>query len=446
MGFEKLEDEDEFREYLKEKLIPREYVRIPSEYLEPVTPETIKTSWFFEPRPRLVKTEDKKEEGQNMITDGYYINHESRLVFSTAYQMSQNRPERAVKVMVVGPSGYGKTLMPRLLAEKTGMRFMRMNCASVRDPEEWFGYREARDGSTVFVRSRLIETLEEGNAVILLDEFNRLEPWLTNTLFPLLDDDGKTHVHDQEFKIGPNVIVAATINVGYKFTGTFEMDEALGNRFELFLEVNPMPKNEEEKVLMVQCGLTFNDSAKVVKMANMLREREVVCSTRSTLAIANLMRAGMTVREAFEAVVITRIPEEVGGNNLRKSMFDMVNVELGILGKRKIEHDVFDDGLALDAVATSQVLESGGLKDYKCTFSIEKATRESEFFPAINVIKVLRRIEFVNSGLLTLKEAKDILELLKGGEVFTAFVHDGSNIQRHVDDLAQLGVTLEFTQ
>jgi Holliday junction resolvasome RuvABC ATP-dependent DNA helicase subunit len=288
-----------------------------------------------------VETTVKENEVAPAVTNGYYISPEARLVFTSAKRLSEARPERAVKLMMVGASGYGKTTLPRQFAERTGMNFLRMNCATIRDPEEWFGYREAREGTTVFVRSSFARAIEEGNIVIVLDEFNRLEPWLHNTLFPLLDDDGRTVVHEEEFSIGPNVVVVGTINTGYRYTGTFELDEALYNRFDLVLEVVAMPHNEEVRVLEARTGIEKNLAVDIVKMANRLRTMAVACSTRTTLLVAAMVSVGMSMREAYESAVIKRIPADNAGVNLRKQALDAVNVNLGVLSEHSIKGDVF---------------------------------------------------------------------------------------------------------
>lgn len=383
----------------------------------------------FNPKLKLLPQEEEMS-----LVNGYSINHESRLVFSTALELSKKKPERAVKIMIVGPSGYGKTTLPRLFAEKAEMKYMRMNCASIRDPEEWFGFREAKDGSTVFIRSQLITRLEEGNLVLVLDEFNRLEPWLTNTLFPLLDDDGRTVVHDEVFAIGPNVIVVATINQGYKYTGTFELDEALSNRFELFLEVGPLNTTQEQDVLVTQQNITASEAKQIVKMANMMREKEVNCSTRSTLAVAALVSSGMTVREAFEVSVLTRIPEDLGGNNLRKAMVDMVNVEIGYLQKRVLTNDIF--GGLDDTPAPSQEYQLA--PHQQCVLS----RVWGGFFNKISVIKLLRTIPF-ESGFLGLKEAKDVAESLGNGLTITMTIAWNVDLKPYKEKLDNLDIRLE---
>ncbi len=334
--------------------------------------------------------------------EGYFISREARLVFSTAKNMSDARPARAVKIMMVGESGYGKTTLPRIFAEVAGYSFLRMNCATVRDPEEWFGYREARDGSTVFVKSEFAKALEKGHLVVVLDEFNRLEPWLHNTLFPLLDDDGATIVHDEAFRIGPNVIVVGTINLGYKYTGVFELDEALLNRFEFLLEVGPIPHAEEVKVLEKRTGVEKEVASVIVKTSNILRQNDVVCSTRTSLLVANMVVAGMDIREAFESAVVRRIPSDNTGNNLRKSVVDLVNVALGTLEDREVPNDVFGSGgerVVSSKAHLIQLYRSEGVGS----------------IGMVTLITLIRRLPFV-VGAPSLREAQQLAERIQAGE------------------------------
>lgn len=380
---------------------------------------------FHELRPEV-------KEKTMTTKNGYYIGQDARLIFNTAYRMSQAAPDTAIKIMMLGASGNGKTTLPRIFSQAVGMDFYRMNCAKVRDPEEWFGYREARDGSTVFIRSHFITLLEKGNLVVVLDEFNRVEPWLHNTLFPLLDDDGYTVVHDQEFRIGPNVIVVATINTGYRYTGVFELDEALYNRFHLVLELNSLPPAEEIEVLCQRTGLTVPDARPVVKMANILREKDVVCSTRTTLTIASLMAAGMTIREAFEYTVVRRLPQEMGGNNYRKNIVDQLNSEIGVYQKREIESDVFGE-----MKGDSQSPEG------TVVVFLKRDLSSGDHFPNVQVIKALRALDYP-SGPLSLREANNWAIEISGGETVAMVIRDTVDVVALSKTLLPFGVTVEI--
>ena len=393
------------------------------------------------PAPKIIKGKDKG------ALNGYYIDEETRRVFTTAHKMSTSNPDSAVKVMMVGPSGYGKTTVPKLFAQATGMNFYRMNCATVRDPEEWFGYREAVDGSTKFFRSEFAKAIEAGNLVVVLDEFNRLEPWLHNTLFPLLDDDGKTVVHDEEFKIGPNVIVVGTINNGYRYTGTFELDEALLNRFEFIIEVGPMPANQEKKVLKARTNIDAERASGIVKAAADLRRLDVVCSTRTTLLVSSMVVAGLTIREAFQNSVVNRIPNDDSAYTLRKDVIDSLNMNCGTLEDRTLTEDVFAE--------TPPVVEEPVVVDetpvQALTFSIEQKMMgtEVQYVRLAKVLKSLGALEDDGrTSIIPLKEAADMAkEVQRGGSIKVTvpatghYVNSATALANIVADLQECGVT-----
>lgn len=277
-----------------------------------------------------------------MVLDGFYYPPDVKRVFTAAEKMAKKLG--VVTVLMVGPSGYGKTTMPKRFAEKTGRNHVRVNCAAIRDPEEWFGFREAEEGSTVFDPSEFARCIQQGNSVIVLDEVNRLEPWLHNTLFPLLDDDRGTEIHNQRFDVADNTIFVMTLNQGVEFTGTFELDQAFINRVHMTVHVGPPPEQAEVEILEARVGIPESDAQKIVRTAIKLRdiiergEADVDCSTRATIRIAQLMQAGLTIREAFHDVI-----EAASGDiETRKRMADQINMELSTMPKKGMKDSVFD--------------------------------------------------------------------------------------------------------
>lgn len=260
----------------------------------------------------------------------FYVDDAHAEIFSTATEMLANNPTRPVRILMSGPSGYGKTSLPEFYAKEVGLNFYRMNCAAIRDPEEWFGQRSARDGSTYFEDNEFIKRVTEGGHVIVLDEFNRIEPWLANTLYPLLDDAASTNVYNQDYKVGPNVVFVMTINLGYQFSGTFSVDSALMNRIDMFCEVGAMPFDKETNLLTSRFSITSENAAKIVETAKKIRDLEVVeCSTRTTLQIARAVENGMSLRAAFQHIVVMRCLQISGSDSSRKNVIDAINVSLG---------------------------------------------------------------------------------------------------------------------
>lgn len=272
---------------------------------------------------------------------GYYVSPNAQRVFETAARMLQADPYTAVKILMTGESGYGKTTIAQKMARLLGLGYFRMNCAAVRDPSEWFFDIEVKtvivktpDGytavpETIFTLSEFAERVASGNCVIVLDEFNRLESNMHNTLFPLLDDDGCTRLHHIDFRVGPNVLFVGTVNLGAKFSGTFLLDDALTNRFDMLLPVKPLPEQTEISVLQNRVGILDSTADVIVSLATVLRENGYDCSTRDTLKISKLVNAGMPTRDAFEFVIVSRIPDDESNAPVLKAVTDLTNRYLG---------------------------------------------------------------------------------------------------------------------
>lgn len=264
---------------------------------------------------------DKNDESvASEWADKIYIKPKDRKVFEVVKKLSNNKHQN---VMMVGPSGYGKSSVPEQLAKEWGMEFLRWDCATVRDPEEFFGYRGAQDGSTltedgdnIFTKSLFTQKITDGNCVIVLDELNRIDPYISNILFPMLDHAGKTVVAGYEIEIGPNVIFVATVNLGYQFTGTFALDTALVNRFGIKILVGPLPRDIEKKILIGRGNIdeiiANNILAKFDKLRKMneLGTLSVDASTRVSIQIAELVGNGLDMREAFIYVIVNSLDKD----------------------------------------------------------------------------------------------------------------------------------------
>lgn len=264
------------------------------------------------------------EEFPSSIGD-YYVPEEVRLLLSTTCNIVEAGGH--INLLARGASGYGKTSLYEALGQHLGYKVVMINCAAIMDAEQWFGYQEARDGETVFLPSEFSKAVTEGKCVIVLDEANRIEPWLANSLLPMLDHRRRTVVHGQEIVAGPSIVFAHTVNEGVRFAGTHVMDAAYLNRIDAIVEVGQLPINEEVSQLVKRTGIEQKIASQIVNINRTLRntvERNAIdidVSTRSSLKIANLVKHGMSVNKAFEYVVINAAAQED-----RKAIVDVVNV------------------------------------------------------------------------------------------------------------------------
>lgn len=226
-------------------------------------------------------------------------------------------------ILLLGPSGSGKTTMPMLIAGHLGIPVLKMDCGTVRDPEEWFGKRGASGGATYFEPSSLVKAITDG-AVIILDELNRVQPYIQSTLYGILDDTRQVVIHENVVKVNPKTTFIATINEGVKYSGTFRLDEALRQRFDFFVNID-YPDNE----IAVYSSVIERDTAEViltimnqVRILDMQNNWGLDASTRTGMKIAKLMsNFGFDIDEALKYAVYNSIHDAV----VKKNIVDAVN-------------------------------------------------------------------------------------------------------------------------
>lgn len=223
----------------------------------------------------------------------YVIPDDVQGLFRRMDSMAQSKTQ---KVLLKGPHGAGKTEMAMQFAAITGRPMLIMDCANLREPRDWFGYRTVEAGQITWHTSLFVRVLRGGNAVILLDEINRNSPTVNNVLNPLLDARGATYLEElgETIRVGPNVVFFATMNEGSVYTGTHAMDAALRDRWPRVVEVAYLPRDREVSLLMSRTGIDRDAARHLVDIANRIRKRATgidatfsdSLSTRQLLAVA----------------------------------------------------------------------------------------------------------------------------------------------------------------
>jgi len=265
----------------------------------------------------------------------FYISDETRSIVSASLRnlVSFGGGERAVNIMLMGDSGNGKTSLAKEIAKRLNFSFEVVNCALLVEPEDIAVRRDIVGGSTIVRKNPLFERVEKGNCVVLLDELNRVPPNVLNSLLSLLDWRREEVFLGEKLVVGDNVVFIASMNIGPQFTGTFQSDSAIFNRFSVFVNVEIPPIVEEEKILIGQ-GATSEVAAQIV--GTMTKLRVIVpasgISVRTTLGVFALVNGGLSLREAIQAAIINPLFDDE-----RKQMVDAVNGALGTSKSQKTE-------------------------------------------------------------------------------------------------------------
>lgn len=221
-----------------------------------------------------------------------------------------------VNTMMIGPTGTGKTELVMLACEILGIECHVYDMGSMYDPVAGLlgVHRLQEGGESVFDYAKFTQDIQKPG-VVLLDELSRAPVTTNNILFPCLDGRRTLPVEIaggedvRSIKVHEECCFIATANVGAEYTGTMSMDRALVNRF-FPLELDYMPKDAEENVLIERCGVDLGSARNIVSVANVVRslykKSEIGCSlsTRETLMAAELVADGWTPIRAMELVYL----------------------------------------------------------------------------------------------------------------------------------------------
>jgi MoxR-like ATPase len=152
---------------------------------------------------------------------------------------------------VTGPSGCGKTSLGQWIAQETNRPLLIMDCAVVREPRDWFGFRTVKDGAVLWQDTEFVRAIEAGNYVVVLDELNRASSSVLNGLFPLLDHRRRAWIEERQraVTVGANTMFIATTNTGSRYVGAGPLDAALDERFTRVIEMSYLNRQDELALL-----------------------------------------------------------------------------------------------------------------------------------------------------------------------------------------------------
>lgn len=257
----------------------REGVDLPAVAEKPSTTKEEPTTYGFDKltdKPTFsVISESDKAEGSNGVfypkpDQTYIISKQIEGLFKILDESSKKCPQN---VNLIGPHGCGKTELAIQFAAKHNRPMLIMDCANLREARDWFGYKTAKDGTVYWHESQFVRAVQTGSHVILLDELNRANPSLLNTLMPILDARRFTYLEEKgdNILVGPGTVFFATMNEGAGYTGTSALDRAIRDRFPRAVELTYLSERDEVKLLVNRTGLEKDIATRLVQMANKIR-------------------------------------------------------------------------------------------------------------------------------------------------------------------------------
>jgi hypothetical protein len=161
----------------------------------------------------------------------------SRVTIPSLIPNEKSLVENGLNVMLIGPHGTGKTESVRALADRYGLKMVAFSCATLDPYTELVGVPMPRIDSEGREYLKMVRPLAIDEADILFfDELNRARPETQNAVFEIINN-GTINGEPLPKLKG----CWSAINPPGGDYDVDELDPALMDRFDLFLEFKPRP-------------------------------------------------------------------------------------------------------------------------------------------------------------------------------------------------------------
>lgn len=161
-------------------------------------------------------------------------------------------------ILLLGPTRCGKTKAAQSVVKalhKTD-KFFYFNMGSTQDARAMLIGNTflKKESGTFFSPSQFVKAITTKNSFILLDEITRGHHDAWNILMPVIDPTQRYLRLDETessevVHVAEGVTFMATANIGTEYTATKVLDKAMSARFPVKIEMEPLGKNDEIKLL-----------------------------------------------------------------------------------------------------------------------------------------------------------------------------------------------------
>lgn len=222
-------------------------------------------------------------------------------------------------IVLLGHKGTGKTDFAYRLAKAWNCQICKVDCGTLQTGSALFGFEAAEKGATVWRPSAFWKFCQQAIAhpsekfLLVLDELNRMHSKMAESLHGLFDHTRQVSFTTSEgtkvLKMPTNVMTIATRNSGQQYTGVYEMDNALKDRFVPFW-FTYLPEQFEIDMLCQKHGIHEFQAGPIVRIANSMREAEINAnlsyspSPRLTNAAAILVKHNQGVFSSVKSVFL----------------------------------------------------------------------------------------------------------------------------------------------
>ena len=291
----------------------------------------------------MKKTSNKTMDTKTLISNASKLKPVSLVMDDIKWKYMVRSVYRGKNILVVGPTGCGKTLAAQTVANALNRPFFYFNLGATQDARAALigNTHYNKESGTYFSESTFVKAIKTPNAVILLDEVSRAHHDAWNVLMTVLDDIQRYLRLDEKLdsdvvKVAEGVCFIGTANIGNEYTATRVMDRALMSRFPIKIEMSPMDNLTEFNYLKNRFSITDDVSLKILaavcEIAHHTREQvksedskiSNFIPTRSTVEMSELILDGFNLVEISETAIYPNFMTDGGVDSERTYIKQLV--------------------------------------------------------------------------------------------------------------------------
>lgn len=279
------------------------------------------------------------------LKDSINLKPDNLIISDTKWKYLVRSTIYGKNILMVGPTGCGKTLVAQSLAKVLNKKYFYFNMGATQDARSSLIGNTNFDKSTgtVFNESTFVRAIKTPGAVILLDEISRAHHDAWNILMTVLDPLQRYLRLDEKrdnevIAVADGVTFVGTANIGNEYTATRVMDRALMNRFPVKIEMDFLTKEEELNLMVKKYNVDTNDTnvfntiSAICDIASHTRSQVKLddgklsnfLSTRSVGEMTELINDGFSLAEIAEAAIYPEFSNDGGVESERTYVKQLV--------------------------------------------------------------------------------------------------------------------------
>lgn len=230
-------------------------------------------------------------------------------------------------VMLKGPTGCGKTRFVEAMAAELGRPLITVSCHEDLTAADLLGRYLLKGGETVWSDGPLTRAVRLG-AICYLDEIVEARADTTVAIHALTDYRRQLYVErlGETLTAAPEFMLVTSYNPGYQ---SILKDLKPSTRQRMVsIELGFPPPAIEIEVIIKETGMSEKLADELVRLAGAIRKLDIaglpeVSSTRSLIAVADLVKSGLAPRTAVKAGMIGPLCDD---HTIINSLMEIVDV------------------------------------------------------------------------------------------------------------------------